>query len=93
MFGNVPTNILIYHPQLTFTLCMLTLVVITLSWRSPTPFIKAAMLTCLLPVLPIIVVRCLAFYIVELCDWLTIGRIWTIPSVAAARWFESKLEI
>ena len=85
------TNFLIYYPPFVFTFCMLALVIMVLSWRSPTPFIKGLMLLCLLPVLPIIVVRCLAVWIVDACDWLTVGRTWTIPSVAAARWFESKL--
>lgn len=85
-------EILIFYPQIAFTLTMLALVIMVLSWRSPTPCIKAAMLLCLLPVLPIIIVRCLAVLTVDACDWLTVGRTWTVPSVAAARWFESKLQ-
>jgi hypothetical protein len=84
-------TLLILYPQAAFTAALLALVIVVLSIRSPTPFIKCAMLICLLPVLPIIVVRCLAVWTIDLCDWLTVGRIWTIPSVAAARWFERRL--
>ena len=85
-------TILLDYPQSMFALSLFLLIVVVLSIRSSTPFVMAAMTVCLLPVLPIIVVRCLAVWTIDLCDWLTVGRIWTIPSVAAARWFESRLQ-
>jgi len=84
-------TILLDYPQSMFALSLFLLIVVVLSIRSSTPFVMAAMTVCLLPVLPIIVVRCLAVWTIDACDWLTVGRIWTIPSVAAARWFESRL--
>ena len=85
------TNLVLDYPQSMFALSLFLLIVVVLSIRSSTPFVMAAMTLCLLPVLPIIVVRCLAVFTIDACDWLTVGRVWTIPSVAAARWFESRL--
>jgi len=85
-------TILLDYPQSMFALSLFLLIVVVLSIRSSTPFIMGAMLLCLLPVLPIIIIRCLAVFTIDLCDWLTVGRMWTIPSVAAARWFESRLQ-
>lgn len=85
-------DMIIYYPQIAFTFSMMGLVICILCWRSPTPLIKAAMLVCLFSVLPIVTVRCIAVFIVWGCDWLTVGRMWTIPSVAAVRWFESRLQ-
>jgi hypothetical protein len=84
------------YPAFSFTLALMALVIVALCVRSPNPFIKAAMLLMLLPVLPIIAVRCLAVFTIDLCDWITVGsgngRMWCQPSVFAARWFESKLQ-
>ena len=86
------TNLVLDYPQSMFALSLFLLIVVVLSIRSSTPFVMAAMTLCLLPVLPIIVVRCLAVWTIDACDWMTVGRMWTIPSVAAARWFESRLQ-
>ena len=85
-------GIVLDYPQSMFALSTFVLIVVVLSIRSRTPFAIAAMTVCLLPVLPIIVIRCLAVWTIDACDWLTVGRMWTIPSVAAARWFESRLQ-
>lgn len=86
------TVLVLDYPQSMFALSTFLLIVVVLSIRSRTPFIMGAMLLCLLPVMPIIVIRCLAVFTIDLCDWLTVGRMWTIPSTAAARWFESRLQ-
>lgn len=84
-------SFLIMYPQAAFALAVILLLVIWVCLMHPRPFIIAAIFVVTIPVLPIIIVRCLAVWTVDLCDWLTVGRTWTIPTSAAVRWLGQKL--